>query len=173
MCKWPRSANVYVCPRISQLYFLCSQSMYPTVQEKSVLLISHCCICFHWATDSCSVLLVTARAFMSASLIVIPYTMLEILMFLGQLPVYHWRWRWRRKISGIASLHLELDLTLHKNHNMWKCEGLLISLPYLTLNWISVNTGKLRLQFTSLVPRAHPKIENRWGLGMRLTAYLH
>ena len=44
--------------------------------------------------------LVTARAFMLASLIVIPYTILEISRFLGQLPVYHWR---RQRIAPLRS----------------------------------------------------------------------
>ena len=40
-------------------------------------------------TQSVHCCLVTARAFMPASLIEIPYTILEISKFLGQLPVYH------------------------------------------------------------------------------------
>ena len=61
----------------------------PTVFEKSVFLrISRCSICFPWApTQFVHCCLAATRAFMPASLIVIPYTILEISKFLGQLPV--------------------------------------------------------------------------------------
>ena len=80
-------------------------------REIRVLRISRCSICFPWATDT--VCLVTTRAFIPASLIVIPYTILEISTFLGQLPVDDGDdddEKCQLK-AGIASLHSELVLS--------------------------------------------------------------
>ena len=58
--------------------------------EIHVLPIFHCAsVSVGLPTQFVHYCLVTARAFMPASLIVIPYTILEISKFIGQLLVYH------------------------------------------------------------------------------------
>ena len=64
----------------------------PTVLEKSVFYgyLTAASVSVGLPTQFVHCCLVTARAFMPASLIVIPYAILEISKVLGQLPVYHW-----------------------------------------------------------------------------------
>ena len=61
----------------------------PMVLEKSVFYgyLTAASLSLGVPTQFAHCCLVTARAFMPASLILIPYTILEILKFLGQLPV--------------------------------------------------------------------------------------
>ena len=63
----------------------------PTVLEKSVFYgyLATASVSVGVPTQFVHCCFVTARAFMPASLIVIPYTILEISKFLGQLPVHH------------------------------------------------------------------------------------
>ena len=63
----------------------------PTVLEKSVFYeyLTAASASLWLPTQFVRCCLVTARAFMPASLTVIPYTILEIWKVLGQLPVYH------------------------------------------------------------------------------------
>ena len=64
-------------------------ALVPTVLEKSVFYryLAVASVSLGLPTQFVHFCLVTARAFMPASLIVLPYTTLEISKFLGQLPV--------------------------------------------------------------------------------------
>ena len=81
----------------------------PTVLKKSVFFgyLTAASVSLGLPTQFAHSCLVTARAFMSASLIVILYTILEISKFLGQLPVDDDDEKSQLN-PGIASLHSEL-----------------------------------------------------------------
>ena len=88
----------------------------PTVQEKSVFYgnLSAASVSVGLPTQFVHCCLVTARAFMPPSLIVIPYTILEISKLLGQLLVDDDDDDEKCQLNtGIASLRLELLHVLH------------------------------------------------------------
>ena len=80
----------------------------PTVLKKSVFYghLAVASVSFGLPTQFVHCCLVTTRAFMPASLIVIPYTILEISKVLGQLPVDDDDEKWQLN-AGIASLRSE------------------------------------------------------------------
>ena len=84
--------SLFVCRRLltgGTVILVSLIAVVPTVLEKSMFYgyLAVASVSLELPTQFVHCCLVTTRAFMPASMIVIPYTILEISKFLGQLPV--------------------------------------------------------------------------------------
>ena len=86
---YSRYLSVVGCSQVELSYQVSLTAVVPTVLQKSVFhgYLAVASVSLGLPTQFVHCCLVTTRAFMPASLIVIPYTILEISKFLGQLPV--------------------------------------------------------------------------------------
>ena len=85
--------SLFVCRRLltgGTVILVSLIAVVPTVLEKSVFYgyLAVASVSLRLPTQFVHCCLAATRTFMAASLIVIPYTILEISKFLGQLPVY-------------------------------------------------------------------------------------